>query len=285
MNRNSRCVAHEENRLTIEELDLFNERVFSRCGLFFRENRRDFVSQRLRERLDKNELESFDQYYRLLCYSPQGEREFTKLLDVLTTKETSFFRNAPQFKVLEKEVFPQLAARCRGTGTITVWSAGCSTGQEPYTAAMVGLETTRRCPGVKVQVQGTDISTRALLKAKKAVYPQRELEAVPRRFRVRYVEPQLREEDTFVLKSEVRDAVNFRYHNLASQDVDLRFDVIFCRNVVIYFRRDVVAGIMQKLHGCLRDGGYLFIGHSETLNRVFDGFETVEFDEAVIYRK
>ncbi len=271
-------------KLAIKDLKLFNEQIFSRCGLYFRENRLDFVNQRLLERLQKNGLNSFLEYFHLLKYSPAGEKEFTKLLDILTTKETSFFRNKPHFRVLEKEVFPDLIKRRGVNRTLSIWSAGCSTGQEPYSIAMVSREISMKYPGVKIQVLGTDISTKALLKAKKAVYPGRELAAIPRQFKAKYVESEDPEQDTFTLKPQIRDLVAFKYHNLVSQDIDQLFDVIFCRNVVIYFRKNVTAGIMEKFHSLLKEDSYFFIGHSETLNKVYDGFEMVEFEDAVIYR-
>lgn len=272
-----------ERLLSRQELKLFNDEIFVRFGLFFRDNKIDFVSKRLLERLKVKKIKSFREYYKFLKESPGGEMEYVKLLDLLTIKETSFFRNTAHFEVLKETILPELKVKKAGDKKLTVWSAGCSSGEEPYSIAIVLLEIFGRFSDWDIKVIGSDISTAALLKAKRGVYSEKDVLPVPERLRKKYFS---RQKDRFELVDEVRKLVEFRYTNIINETFLLKhLDIVFCRNVIIYFRDEIREAIIRNFHRSLNRGGYLFLGHAETIDFNFDGFEFIDLNKALVYKK
>ena len=273
-------------RVSLSERDFerVREVLVRSAGLVFDECRRDSLAYSLGERLDACGLASVEDY--LARVDHDGD-ELQALLNAVTIQETHFFRNPPQFRALRQHVLPQLIRRAAaGNRTLRVWSAGCSTGEEPYSVAMLLRELLPLTDGWDVKVVATDVSTRALEAARTGRYTARALVAAPPDDVARWF---VRSGDEYVVRPEVRDLVEFRHHNLVTEPVpfglDERIDLLLCRNVTIYFSRDTTRRLMAQFHSALADGGYLFLGHSETLWQVNDAFRLVTLGDAFVYRR
>ncbi|MDQ1710965.1 MAG: chemotaxis protein methyltransferase CheR [Frankiaceae bacterium] len=257
------------------------------AGLVFDDSRRDSLAYSLGERVGARGLASVDAYLELLDRPGSGD-ELQALLDEVTIQETHFFRNPPQFRALREHVLPQLVSRAVATGsrTLRVWSAGCSTGEEPYSVAMLLRELLPSTDGWDVRVVATDVSTRALAAAREGRYGGRALLAADPADVARWF---VRDGDDYVVRPEVRELVEFRHHNLVTEPVPFPraepLDLLLCRNVTIYFSRETTRGLMARFHESLADGGYLFLGHSETLWQVNDAFRLVTLGDAFVYRR
>ncbi|HKT68343.1 MAG TPA: protein-glutamate O-methyltransferase CheR, partial [Terriglobales bacterium] len=267
--------------LSESELKLLQVLVYQECGLHFDERRTHFLQDRLLRRMRACQTPSFYSYYRLLT-SSEGKREMSVLLENLAIHETSFFRNKAQFDLFHKVIMEELLQRKqeRRDCSLRVWSAGCSTGQEPYTVAMLmcdalsyyylrnplPYETPTPKPLVpppwKVEVLASDISYTALRTAQDGVYTDLQMEAVDFAYRLRYFD---KVGDKYAVKKAVKDLVRFDFHNLKTEFLPQRNDVIFCRNVMIYFDAAEQKRLVEKLWRCLNPGGHLLIGHAETL--------------------
>jgi len=224
-------------------------------------------------------------YYRGL---ESDANEFNELLNLVTINETSFFRFPAQWDALRGTVLPEIMAEKEPSNrNLRIWSAGCSTGEEPYTLSMTLLDMGLEGLGWKPQVLGTDVSTRALGRAKAGVYGKRAMSNIPKDVLLRHYEPLPTGE--YRINDNVRRLVDFGYHNLIKEPYPLslmgNWDVIFCRNVTIYFQIESTRRVVQNFYNSLNEGGYLFIGHSETLTSINDKFEALERDGVFLYRK
>ncbi len=252
------------------------------AGLVFDECRKDSLAYSLGERLSACGVASVEEYLRLLR---RDKDELQALLNAVTIQETHFFRNPPQFRALRQHVLPQLIRRAAsGSRRLRIWSAGCSTGEEPYSIAMLLREQLPLLEGWDVKVMATDVSTRALAAAGAGRYGSRALLAAPPDDVARWF---LRDGDDYVVRPEVRELVEFRHHNLVTEPVpfDEPIDLLLCRNVTIYFSRETTRRLMTQFHEALAEGGYLFLGHSETLWQVNDSFRLVTLGDAFVYRR
>src|SRR4051794_17292613 len=226
------------------------------------------------------------EYLRMLAQADAVE-ERQALLDEVTIPETHFFRNPPQIRALRQHVLPELMRQAAGRKRLRIWSAGCSTGEEPYTIAMLIRELLPAASDWDVRVVATDVSTRALAAARRGQYAERAFVMTDpvdlQRFFV--LDAQAR---TWVVRDEVRELVEFRHHNLVTDPppfAEGELDLVLCRNVTIYFDRTTTKRLMQRLHGCLHDGGYLFLGHAETLWQLSSDFALVSLGDAFVYRR
>lgn len=224
---------------------------------------------RIKRRLKALNFDSYRQYCDFLFGSEAGRAEVVPLIDVVTTNKTDFFREPRHFELLSKEILPEWWSRNESRTPMLIWSAGCSTGEEPYTLGMVLSEFAHQQPGFRFQVIATDISATVLEKAELGVYSEEMANAVPPSFRRTYF---LRSRDPHNRRVRVAPAlrcrVEFRRLNLMddSYSLDRRADIIFCRNVMIYFDRRTQQQILRKLSLSLEVGGYLFVGHAESLH-------------------
>jgi len=226
----------------------------------------------------------YAEYFRFLSHD---EDEIKELMNLVTINETSFFRFPAQFDALRDIVIPEiLASKPKVSRSFRVWSAGCSTGEEPYTVAMSLLDSGLEGLGYRTEVLGTDVSTQALEKAKRAIYPAKALAGLPQNISQRWFEPV---KGGHRPVARVRDTVDLSYHNLIKEPYPLvllaNWDVVFCRNVTIYFRLESTRRVVNNFFDSLNPGGYLFIGHSETLTSISDKFEPVEVGGVFLYRK
>ena len=257
------------------------------AGLEFDAARRAGLAAVVADRLRSSGAPSVPAYLSSLT-GESGAHERQRLLDAVTVQETHFFRNPPQMEVLRRRVLPELLRRAAGRDRpLTIWSAGCSTGEEPYTLAMLLLEL---APGVggraPARVVGTDVSADALRAAGRATYTGRSLDAMPALVRDRWMER--RPGGSLGVRDEVRRLVDLRLHNLVSDPAPFaagEVDLVVCRNVTIYFGRDTTRLLMGRFHDVLAEGGYLLLGHSETLWQVSDAFTLVPVGDAFVYRR
>jgi chemotaxis protein methyltransferase CheR len=274
--------------LTDEEFAQLRTLLARSAGLVFDEARRDSVAYCIAERLRVTGTRDVPAYLALL--SDPAERQ--QLLDEVTIQETHFFRNPPQIRALRKFVLPELLKYAESRGRrMRIWSAGCSTGEEPYTIAMLLRELLPTTAGWDVKILATDVSSRALEAAKRGRYGERAVQMASPEDLARFFVAS--GSGHYEVRPEVRDLVQFRHQNLVTDPVPFaaeeRIDLVLCRNVTIYFSRETTRGLMARLHACLRDGGYLFLGHSETLWQVSEDFRLVPLgtgdSAAFVYRR
>lgn len=287
--------------ITEPELKLLQTLVYQECGMYFDERRAHFLQDRLQRRLKACRLDTFYSYYRLLT-SREGKAELAALLEILTVNETSFFRNKPQLDLFQKEILEQMLHRKqeRRDWTLRLWSAGCSTGQEPYTIAMqvsdalayyylrnplpFEMPTPKPLipPPWRVEILASDISYSALRTAQEGMYSEGQMEPVDYMFRLRYFD---KVGDQYQVKKTVRELVHFDFHNLKTEFLPQRNDFIFCRNVMIYFDEAEQKRLIDKFYRCLNPGGYLFVGHAESLFGLTDRFRMIHVNNGTAYHK
>ncbi|RKY55351.1 MAG: protein-glutamate O-methyltransferase CheR [Candidatus Neomarinimicrobiota bacterium] len=265
--------------LTEAQFNAISSLVKSLAGINLTETKKELVRARLTKRLRKLGLATFDDYVEYLQNDTTGS-ELVAMLDVLSTNTTYFFREAKHFEWLRQDVLPRLTARRR----VRIWSAGCSSGEEPYSIAIVLLEAIPDLADWDAAILATDLSTEVLARARKAIYPASRLREVPpmllgRHFTLVATKP----ERTYRVNDPVRRLVHFARLNLMGQwPMKGPFDVIFCRNVMIYFDRPTRQDLIARFHSILAPGGTLFIGHSESLTGISHSFRYVL---PTVYRK
>ncbi len=274
--------------LSEEEFRLLRDLIHERFGLYFEDNQRTSLRTRLSGRLASLDLLSFEDYYHYLRFGPQRVEELQRMVTHLTNNETYFYREMPQLQVFSESVLKGIKeAKSRAEDRrLRVLSAGCSTGEEAYTLAMMVYDSGQFFWGWDVQVVGLDVDRVALDKARKAVYHHNSF---------RSLSPALLERH-FVktgagaaqVKEPIRRMVTFRQANIvdAASYEDLRpLDVVFCRNVLIYFSDAMILKVVRLFHDALAPGGHLFLGHAESLSRITDLFTPIRFQGAMVYRK
>jgi chemotaxis protein methyltransferase CheR len=275
-----------EIEMSEEEFRLIRDVIHGHCGLFFDGDTKYLLEKRLAKRLPLHQLQGFKDYYHFLKYDRKKDQELSDLMDVLTTNETYFFREAFQLKALTDEILPELkeVKQERGEKTLRIWSAGCSTGEEPYTIAMLVLE--MDCfRGWRVEIVGTDISQRVLQQSRKAVYGKSSFRATEERYLKRFFQER---DGGFRVNDEVRELVTISHLNLFDQ-IRLallgKMDVILCRNVIIYFDQIAKKKVVETFYRMLHDGGYLLLGHSESLMNISTAFCLKHLKNDMVYQK
>ena len=243
--------------------------IYEQSGISLSPDKKTMLELRIKRRLRSLNLNSYAQYCEYLFARASQKEEIVHLIDVVTTNKTDFFREAGHFEFLVQQAIPDLMARSGNGRHLLVWSAGCSTGEEPYTLAMVLNEYGLAHAGFRFRVLATDISTTVLAKAKLGVFNSEVVRPVPADLRRKYF-MRSRDPNSNLLRvvPELRRLVDFRRLNFMDADFGLsdKADIIFCRNVIIYFDRPTQEQILQKLSNYLVTGGYAFVGHAETLH-------------------
>ncbi|MEW6746031.1 MAG: protein-glutamate O-methyltransferase [Planctomycetota bacterium] len=267
----------DANDLTDEQLNRIVSLVKSSAGINLDQGKQALVRARLAKRLRELGMASYREYVEYLTRRDSVD-EFTTLLDVLSTNVTSFFREPAHFELLRENVLPELTERAgAGSRRVRIWSAGCSTGEEPYSIAVVLREVLPDIDAWDAKILATDLSTRALERAKDGVFDAGRLEAVPPAVRYRYFTRSGDREGGWRVKECLRSLVHFARLNLMGRwPMRGPFDVIFCRNVMIYFDKPTQERLVQRFHGLLRPAGYFFIGHSESLTGVTHRFRYLQ---------
>ncbi len=288
-------------QLNKSELKLLRALIYEECGMFFDERRTHFLEDRLQRRLKECHLDSFYGYYKLLT-SDQGKEELTRLLEDLTINETSFFRNRAQIDLFHKHLLEDLMLRrhAQKKYSLKIWSAGCSTGQEPYTLAMMvadalgyfDLRYSLSGPPImpkplipspwKVEILASDISYTALRVGQEGIYTESQMASVDYSYRLRYFD---KIGDRYAIRTAVKDLVHFDFHNLKTDYLPQHNDFIFCRNVMMYFDDAEQRRLIEKFARCLKPHGYLFVGHAESLLGLTEKFSMIYRNNGTAYQR
>ena len=257
--------------LNAKEYEKISRLAYEHFGLDLR-SKQSLVAARLGKKLRELGLKSFQHYYEYVKADRSGAA-LASMVDHLTTNHTSFFREPKHFDFLRRVVYPALRTRSR----IHIWSAACSSGEEPYSIAMSLLEGAPREAAVKVRIKATDISTRVLEKAKRGVYPADRVAEIPPVLLQKYLVKATGESaGSYRFKSDIRSMIEFERLNLMGRLPETYCcSAIFCRNLMIYFDKPTQQSLVQRLSERLEEGGYLFIGHSESLNNISHGLDYV----------
>ena len=270
--------------VTMSDRDLqsFMNIIYSECGISLTREKKPMITARLSKRLRALSMDSFKDYYEFVI-SPEGrEKELRSMIDVITTNTTEFFRESKHFDFLINQYLPALLRTNKRH--LNIWSAGCSSGEEPYSLAMI-LAEHYKPESITYSILATDISSKVLSKAQNAVYSEDVIDTIPSLYRYKYL---MRGKGNmagkFRIVPELRDAITFKSLNFMDEsfEIETQMDIIFCRNVIIYFDRKTKSGLVQKFYDQLVPDGFYFIGHSETLNSINDKFTSVA---PTIYRK
>lgn len=258
----------EARELTQDEYNLFRNLIYDKAGINLGDHKMQLVRARLGKRMRAGDFSSYRDYYEFVRKDASG-RELAHLIDAISTNTTHLFREPQHFEFLAKRLSEW--AQQSGKHTIRIWSAGCSSGEEPYTLAMTAYHALRDKPGMSVKILATDISTRMLDRAAQGCFTEEKLRTVPDEYRRNYFTREGRGGDAvFRVSPEVRKLITFGRFNLMNQRFVFNngFEVIFCRNVMIYFDRDTQTALVNRYATVLNAGGYLMIGHSESLNNI-----------------
>jgi chemotaxis protein methyltransferase CheR len=273
------------NQLTIREFQKFRDLIYEHVGIHLKPEKRELLNARLGKRLRACGMSGFEEYYDFITSEGQREGEFVLFIDAVSTNFTSFFRESSHFDYLVATALPSYVKEHGAKNReLMVWSAASSSGEEPYTLAMVLDNFRRQAPSLRFKIMATDISTKVLLAAKRGVYAEEQVKKVPPEFLKNYFQKGVGQCDGQVkLKEQIRRLVSFKRFNLMDElPWQEELDIIFCRNVMIYFDRLTQQTLINKFYKSLRPGGYLFIGHSESISCIKHDFVQVE---ATTYRK
>ena len=239
-------------------------------GIVLGEQKKELVYSRISRRIRKLNLENFSQYCQYL--STNHESETNEFLNAITTNLTSFFRESHHFEFLAKEVIPKWKQQKKGQ-PIRIWSSACSTGPEPYSIAIT-LNKNMAVDKFNIKILATDLDSDVLAKARQGEYPIADIEQLPRNYLSNFLRN--KGQETGQVKDSIRQMIQFNLLNLLGPwPMKHQFDVIFCRNVVIYFNKETQRELFDRIADSLVEGGYLFIGHSETLHGMTERFENV----------
>jgi chemotaxis protein methyltransferase CheR len=265
------------------EFDQFRDLIYAECGVSISIDKRLFLESRLKKRMDELGIKSGQEYFSVVTGVKSKFHELPTLLDALMICETSFFRNQPQFDLFKQQVLQEIISRKERTGSrmLRIWSAGCSTGQEPYTAAITLLESIPDADNWTLRVFASDLSFTALERAQNGIYRPDQMKGVDPYLLAKYFQLV---NDTYTVKEPVKKRVTFDYHNLKNDNGLRNLDVIFCRNVMIYFDREEQRRLVNRFANCLLPGGYLFIGHAESLQGLSERFSMIHQNKGIAYR-
>jgi chemotaxis protein methyltransferase CheR len=288
-------------QLSEAEMRLLQALVYQECGMYFDARRAHFLQDRLQRRLRVCRMDSFYSYYRLLI-SAEGRQELTCLLENLTVNETSFFRNKAQLELFHKQILKEIIDHKQEQGDyqIRIWSAGCSTGQEAYTIAMLvadalayhQLHLPTAANGVwpkplipppwKLEIPASDINYSVLRAGQEGIYNEHQMASVDYNYRLRYFD---KVGERYAVKKAIKEQVHFDFHKLKTEFLPQSNDVIFCRNVMMYFDEAEQKRLIEKFYRCLNPNGYLFVGHAESLLGLTKKFQMVHRDSGTAYQR
>ena len=288
-------------QLSEAEMRLLQTLVYQECGMYFDARRTHFLQDRLQRRLRETRMDSFYSYYRLLL-SPSGKQELTNLLENLTINETSFFRNKAQLDLFHKHILDEMIRlkQQQSNYQIRIWSAGCSTGQEPYTIAMLVADALAyhqlRMPAQpergwpkplvpapwRVEIPASDINYTVLRAGQEGIYNERQMASVDYAYRLRYFD---KVGERYAVKQAIKELVHFDFHNLKTEFLPQSNDVIFCRNVMMYFDEAEQGRLVEKFYRCLSQDGYLLVGHAESLLGLTEKFTMVYRNSGTAYKR
>jgi len=255
------------------------------CGLYFDDDSRYLVEKRLSRRVRMRHLDNFRDYYRFILYDRNSRDELTEIMDVLTVNETYFFREQNQLRAFSEEILEELKEKNKAKRTLRIWSAGCSTGEEPYTIAML-INEKESFAGWDIEIHGSDINQRVLQVARRGIYRKNSFRTTEFYYKSRYFVEE--EEGAYKISDSIKKLVTFSYLNLLDP-YKTRFlgkmDVILCRNVLIYFDGVSRKKVIDNFYDRLVDDGYLLLGHAESLMNISTAFALKHLRNDMVYRK
>ncbi len=274
--------AAREYQFTQRDFDFLRQLSNQRTGIVVTDDKFDMFYSRLARRVRALGLTSFAEYCDYLEH-PANDDEITELVNALTTNLTSFFRENHHFAFLAKEVLPDYVQRNRASRRLRIWSAGCSTGEEPYSLSMVLAEEERLLRGWDVEILASDIDSNVVEHARAGIYAGSRVEGLSQaRLKAFFQKGRGRQQGKVRVRDVLRRPIRYRLINLMDRLPVEPQDVIFCRNVIIYFDKETKRSLLDKFADALVDGGYLFVGHSESLHQVTDRFQLIG---NTVYRK
>ena len=254
------------------------------CGLYFDDSSLYLIEKRLSRRVKSHNLNDFRDYYRFIRYDKNTEEELSAIMDILTVNETYFFREQNQLRAFSEEILEELKVTLKDRNALRIWSAGCSTGEEPYTITML-INEKDSFNGWNIEVHGSDINQRVLQTARKGTYTKNSFRTTEPYFLKKYFSE---DNGAFTIHDRIKKHVNFSYLNLLDP-VKTRFmgkmDVIFCRNVLIYFDIESRRRVIENFYDRLVDGGYLLLGHAESLINISTAFKLKHLKNDMVYQK
>jgi chemotaxis protein methyltransferase CheR len=270
--------------LTREEVQRFCEFLYRRTGMSFAESKRYYIDRRIAERMAATNSASFQSYFALL--RSDTDRELEHLVNAFTVNETYFYREEHQLRCMTSDLLARVI-RARPAGEpIRIWSIPCATGEEPYSIAIWLMENWSQVDSYNIEIVGSDIDTRALAAAQDGIYGARALARLSRTLVERYFKPL--PEARHQIDAGLRNSIQFTRTNLIDPN-DMAehrdFDIVFCRNVLIYFDDASRRVAAESLYDCLRPGGYICLGHSETMSRISPLFSVCRFPDAIVYQR
>jgi len=280
-------ITAEGDKLTDELFRTFRQFIYTRTGIFFADNKKYLLESRLSRRLTSLGMVTYDGYFKALM-NGQGSAELSHLINSITINETFYFRNEPQFAAFEGLIIPELIEKRKADGTkkIRIWSAACSTGDEPFTIALIIREKILPAfPQIKFEIIGTDINTQAIDSARRGIFKEYSIRNIPKNYLYKYFH---KEEDRYILSEEIKSMVEFKQLNLFDRTA-MRLirgvDVAFAANVLIYFDFNSKQTVVSSVYDSMNKGGYFFVGYSETLYGLTQAFKPVHFEKAIAYIK
>ncbi|MCD6163494.1 MAG: protein-glutamate O-methyltransferase CheR [candidate division Zixibacteria bacterium] len=272
--------------LKTEDFINFRDFIHEKCGMFFHENKMYLIKNRLSNRMNQLGIKNFKDYFYMVKYDT-SLKEFNVLMNLLTTNETSFFRNLPQITAFSDEVLPMVIKEKAKTNNknLRIWSAGCSTGEEPFTLSMTVMEKIPNWQTYNIEIIANDISLDVLQAARKGIYHELSLRTTPKYYKDKYF---TKKGSVYHINDIVKKLIQFSQINMTDSlkmSLIKNIDIIFCRNVTIYFSDEVKRKITKSFYSSLVKNGYYFIGHSESLHGISKAFKLVYLKNGLVYKK
>ena len=278
----------KELKITNEEFTQLRDYIYEQCGIYIAETRKYLIENRLSNRLKDLNLKNFGEYYYYLRFDANRRAEMTKLFEVITTNETSFYRNPPQLQVFQEKVLKAELDKLRAARTrkLRIWSAGCSTGEEPYTLAMILNEVLKNeILTWDIKITANDLSEAVLHSARRGIYSDYALRTTPPEIVARYFK---KDGNNYHVEPKLKNLISFGPINLSDKMMLKRVErshIVFCRNVIIYFDDEMKRQVIESFYDNLLPGGCLLIGHSESLHNISRAFKPEHHVGTIVYRK
>ena len=272
--------------LSQEDFESMRTIIKDRSGIFLGDTKINFLGSKLSQRMKETDSESVKDYYYYLKYDGKGSAELDILIESVAIGETFFFRHIEQLADFSERVAPEIVDRRKMASNVSIWSAGCSTGEEAYTLAILLLESDSKIQPSAINILASDINASALQSAREGIYDNYSVRNVPSALLEKYFDRKAK--DRFMLKPEIKSLVRFASINLMDYRSTGRvrsMDCIFCRNVMIYFDDRDKSRCAEHLYESMSADGYLFLGYSESLGRISNLFEPMKLKETIVYRK
>jgi chemotaxis protein methyltransferase CheR len=275
-------------RVSDEEFIQLRDFIYQRCGIFIAENRKYLIENRLSSRIKELNLKSYNEYYNFLRFDVSRKTELNKLFEVVTTNETSFYRNPPQLEIFQHVILTDIVEKCRKAGRkrLRLWSAGCSTGEEPYTLAIILHEVLKsEIAAWDIKITANDLSDAVLNAARRGIYNEYALRTTPPEITSAYF---TKDGNVYRINESLKRIVTFGQINLNDKEQLKRVEksqVVFCRNVIIYFDDDMKRRVINAYYDNLEPDGVLLIGHSESLHNITRAFQLEQYKGTIVYRK